>query len=841
MAFHPQAHNGKGGAPNPWVMPQQQFAQSTLKTPPQWNPSWEEVLPFAIWVQDVLLWAASTDVDPDRQAPLVVQALSGTARELCREIDIAVLQQGQVGDWGDGLGMVHHEGLAILLRGLSRKFAPLGIEQIIKDISQFMNLRRLSNEPVDTFLARFDLLKVRAERQGFLMNPVAQSWYLLTTLGLPHHQWPTILAPGQGNLPDTEAGLTLLQAYLRRQGHLLESGHNNLHQSGRVQGGTGNFFTSADDSELPSQFGFSAWQEGESWASETWEPPAAYWSVPSDGLDGEQCDQCGHYHVDSETDEDDGAIPNSAMFAEYWKSGYTEEQAGEEIFLEYLAAKQKWRRFSSRPVRSTRFANNAVRRRPFSSSAPSKGGKYSSPNFRSGKGHFQSDATSFLPGNSLAGGKSNFKAGKGGNSGKGAFSGKGSRNPIGSDGKVLQCSVCLSETHLWRNCTDPRASAMGKGKGKSTSSSFPVSAFSSSAPANSVPAVSAAAQGNQWSWAGNSSASSSVPGTFWHTSQSANVQHSSQSPESSVHNPGKLPSWLLVSSAAGPLTTPQEQAALHDADHYQIHTPREDEVLQVGGFQQVNPKQQDRMDRRAQHLQSTILSLRDLSPADPSVSLNSQEPSFGIGASLFYPWWPVPQDTAAGELVTAFHTKTRLVGGNREGLLVDPGAWNNLMGESWYHRQCRLAALHGRAIPPLVPLVPPLEVGGVGKSTQTCREVGLVPLGITELVDDGEYAAPIIPNSEVPALLGLCTLKRKHAILNTSSNQLIIPGPGGVQIKLSPGSLVLQLESSPSGHLLLPVSNFRKQASGNRVSFTVEESVAVRSGQSASSSSANHQ
>ena len=103
MQFHnPQAAYGRTGAPPPMHMGQ--YVPATLKNPPPWNAAWEESYPFAIWLQDIVLWAASTDVDPDRQAPAVVMGLSGAARELCREVDVATLQNGILADWQDGVG-----------------------------------------------------------------------------------------------------------------------------------------------------------------------------------------------------------------------------------------------------------------------------------------------------------------------------------------------------------------------------------------------------------------------------------------------------------------------------------------------------------------------------------------------------------------------------------------------------------------------------------------------------------------------------------------------------------------------------------------------------------------
>ena len=100
-------------------------------------------------------------------------------------------------------------------------------------------------------------------------------------------------------------------------------------------------------------------------------------------------------------------------------------------------------------------------------------------------------------------------------------------------------------------------------------------------------------------------------------------------------------------------------------------------------------------------------------------------------------------------------------------------------------------------------------------------------LGSSELDEDGEYVAPIIPNSAVPSLPGLRTLKRLKAILLCNENQLVIPGNGGVQLKLSPGSRVLQLEQSPSGHMLLPISNFKSKKSSKKVAFNIVETIPI--------------
>ena len=90
-----------------------------------------------------------------------------------------------------------------------------------------------------------------------------------------------------------------------------------------------------------------------------------------------------------------------------------------------------------------------------------------------------------------------------------------------------------------------------------------------------------------------------------------------------------------------------------------------------------------------------------------------------------------------------------------------------------------------------------------------------------------QFRAPIIPDSDVPGLLGLTSLSQKAAFLDTSGKRLILPGPGGIELKLSPGTLCIQLESSPSGHLLMPVSEFKhfnQSTPKRRVTFMTTES-----------------
>ena len=58
--------------------------------------------------------------------------------------------------------------------------------------------------------------------------------------------------------------------------------------------------------------------------------------------------------------------------------------------------------------------------------------------------------------------------------------------------------------------------------------------------------------------------------------------------------------------------------------------------------------------------------------------------------------------------------------GDREGLLVDTGAFGNLVGDEWVKRQTAIAALHGHATTSQE-MKNVLSVGGVGKGDNKCH------------------------------------------------------------------------------------------------------------------------
>ena len=72
----------------------------------------------------------------------------------------------------------------------------------------------------------------------------------------------------------------------------------------------------------------------------------------------------------------------------------------------------------------------------------------------------------------------------------------------------------------------------------------------------------------------------------------------------------------------------------------------------------------------------------------------------------------------------------------------------------------------------------------------------------------GTFTAPTINHSDLPALLGLDTLRASNAVLDLRTLKLYMCGPAGAEISPGPGSREFQLDISPSGHLMLPCTNY---------------------------------
>ena len=117
----------------------------------------------------------------------------------------------------------------------------------------------------------------------------------------------------------------------------------------------------------------------------------------------------------------------------------------------------------------------------------------------------------------------------------------------------------------------------------------------------------------------------------------------------------------------------------------------------------------------------------------------------------------------------------------------------------------------------------PMHIQGVGHGTQRCEWAVQMPVAMPCITEDGEnsvarhfFDAPVVAEAgaHLPALLGLKSLREKSAVLVLSAEddqlRLVIPGPGGVEIQNSPGTVTYPLKVAPTGHLLLTCDLFEQ-------------------------------
>ena len=173
-----------------------------------------------------------------------------------------------------------------------------------------------------------------------------------------------------------------------------------------------------------------------------------------------------------------------------------------------------------------------------------------------------------------------------------------------------------------------------------------------------------------------------------------------------------------------------------------------------------------------------------------------------------FAWWegPVQPAIAVADVdpVSSFHTNVRLKHG--ESLLIDTGAPKNMTGDAWVKRAADAAQPAGYGVT-LQSLDSKMQVDGVGKTPSTCLNSAVVPLAL-QGGEVAHYRANVIENSEVPALLGLESLEARRSLIDLVSGTLIELGLGPFHLNLPPGSKLRKLYKSPTGHLMLPCSEW---------------------------------
>ena len=96
-------------------------------------------------------------------------------------------------------------------------------------------------------------------------------------------------------------------------------------------------------------------------------------------------------------------------------------------------------------------------------------------------------------------------------------------------------------------------------------------------------------------------------------------------------------------------------------------------------------------------------------------------------------------------------------------------------------------------------------------------------------------------NSDLPGLLGLQSMRDHRVILDLQKLKMYFVGPGDYDLdkSLSPGTVSFELEMAPSGHLLLPCSNFGN-LSGNDTVPALHSSQVATTGNEATGAATEH-
>ena len=846
---------------------------STLKVPPSWCCERAHIYSLRAWLSDLSLWTASTDVEAYRQGPLTALQISGAARELVREIAPHVLRDGiadpQTGNHVPGV-MVLARTLAERYAPLETElqtqsmselmsFCKIHSESVDQCLTRFDVLRHRAHQRaglnmtpqglswllLNGFKLRPDMWdRILAANDGHLPDTEQQFRQMLERMRRLGH----LLEGGFQHNPNIQGGTG-------------QTGNQYMYFP--VFGGDdvnppmpSSAFHGQSMHEHVGQFssGLDAAINGLNAAPSMPSNPVgqSFYGNEMTELE-EQCTRCGMFYADSDissaTLSDEGeADPDAQVFHSVDIDGITrtdEQAVGDAIYQAYLIAKQRWRRFSGRPPRRyRRFHRNQSKHSMFRN--------------RLQKGPYSRTFAAFLPSNAFAGGKGNSK-------GKSKSQGP-RKNPRGRDGQPLKCSKCGSDEHLWRKCPQVSNAAGSARPAQQTSLAMLSNVAMKALPSmhfamhqaravlvEPVHGVGQTSLNDELASLGSITRKRSADDSELDPKTPKAQHESHESPSTAKSSPASrprcappsheaptleeiisgqpraaasepfaaasrldvssphlagpsfmsMPSVVPMSTAGGPMPlTMINMFSGSTATNTDSASVRSNSALSVGDA---------RIDNQTRN--STTLQLTELLHGLESIATqNASRVDQAARNQSHFPWWEADTVTDTSPMMDdfrAFHSKTRIQG--RVGLLVDPGAHDNLGGSRTMQELSRQVHASERRRK----LTQPLEVSGVGRDSQQAVESVTIPCSFHKFEDrnkadtlmEGSFTCPVIPDSSLPLLLGLKSLRSKQAVLDMDQQRpkLIIPGPGGIRYHHSPGTQVYELETSESGHVILPV------------------------------------
>ena len=131
-------------------------------------------------------------------------------------------------------------------------------------------------------------------------------------------------------------------------------------------------------------------------------------------------------------------------------------------------------------------------------------------------------------------------------------------------------------------------------------------------------------------------------------------------------------------------------------------------------------------------------------------------------------------------------------------LLIDTGSPGNLTGSEWSKEmaiECERAGVNG---PQYTPRDGILTVGGIGTGSQQAE------WDVTHTISVGDgrlglFESPELPDSKTPGIWGQKSMKKKRCLIDTFTGRMYEVGPGGYELKLSPGSVQHDLSRAALG------------------------------------------
>jgi hypothetical protein len=216
---------------------------------------------------------------------------------------------------------------------------------------------------------------------------------------------------------------------------------------------------------------------------------------------------------------------------------------------------------------------------------------------------------------------------------------------------------------------------------------------------------------------------------------------------------------------------------------------------------------------------------RTSQPTTPATNYDFLLRAMGHSGKYFPTWlcpveyWnlPLQQQQPEEPQLTWLANRTQLEDG-REAVIIDSGAFDNMCGDQWVQRLNALATTAGYPFS-TSQLREAIGVAGVGAGPQQTTTA----ITATIALEDGSWGtfkAPVLPNSPVPALLGLKSIERNNGVIDArpgkqcyyfSHNDL-----NCVTITPNDGCQVLPLYKTRSGHLAMPVTEYVGPPSSKR-------------------------